>query len=392
MTDVIMPAYNRSPISFECGEGVWLWDTQGEKYLDALSGIAVSVLGHCHPAILEAITQQAQKVLHVSNGFEIPQQEKLAQTLTNLSSMDQVFFANSGAEANEAAIKLARLYGHNKGIKNPTIIAMEGGFHGRTLATLSASGNRTIQAGFEPLVQGFLRAPYNDLEALETLAHNSSDIVAVMLEPILGNAGIIIPDEGYLKGIRKLCDDQGWLMILDEVQTGIGHTGQYFAYQHENIIPDVLTLAKALGNGIPIGACLAHGEAIDIFQPGKHGTTLGGNPFACHVSQAVLDTIVQEDLLNHVQAMSSYLEKQLRESLREFPQITEIRIKGLMIGIQLDQDCMALRKYGLEQGLIFNVTKTNAIRLLPPLIIQTAELDILIEKLHATLTAYFNEQ
>lgn len=388
MSNVVMPVYARLPVAFTKGQGPWLWDTEGNQYLDALSGIAVTLLGHNHPAITAAIVDQASKVLHTCNSYEITYQNELAKALCRVSGMSQAFFCNSGAEANEAAIKIARLYGHNKGIKTPNIIVMENSFHGRSLATLSASGNRKIQAGFEPLVQGFVRAPFNDFEALETIAENNPDIVAVMLEPILGNGGIAIPDHGYLKNIRRLCDENGWLMILDEVQTGIAHTGKMFAYQHEGIIPDVVALAKALGNGFPIGACLAHGKAVDIFSPGKHGTTLGGNPMACRVGLTVLETIEKENLLAHATKMGEYLLRGLTEILGQQKGVTAIRGKGMMFGVDIDRPGTGLTKLGLKHRLLFNVTNENTIRLLPAIIINQEEADQIIARLQACLKEF----
>ncbi|MCK5640418.1 MAG: aspartate aminotransferase family protein, partial [Gammaproteobacteria bacterium] len=277
MSGTLMSTYSRLPVSFTRGEGIWLWDQAGKKYMDAISGIAVCSLGHAHPAVTEAICQQAAQLVHTSNLYGIPKQEELGQTLCQLSGMDKVFFANSGAEANEAAIKLARLYGHRKGLEQPSIIVVEQSFHGRTLATLSATGNRKVQAGFEPLVKGFIRVPYDDLDAIQAVAKSSPDVVAVLVEPIQGEGGVRIPADGYLTGLRALCDEHDWLLMLDEIQTGIGRTGKMFAFQHEAIQPDVITLAKALGNGVPIGACLAKGKAAELFQPGNHGSTFGGN-------------------------------------------------------------------------------------------------------------------
>lgn len=289
MADHLMSTYSRLPVEFQRGDGIWLWDSEGRQYLDALSGIAVCGLGHAHPAVTSAIAEQAGTLVHTSNLYGIGLQGQLADKLCSLSQMDRVFFSNSGAEANEAAIKIARLFGHSKGIDNPAIIVMDKSFHGRTLATLTATGNRKVQAGFEPLVQGFIRVPYNDLDAIGKVAANSQDVAAILVEPIQGEGGINIPDEAYLDGIRALCDDNNWLMMLDEIQTGMGRTGRWFAWQHSNARPDVVTLAKALGNGVPIGACLASGKAAEMMQPGSHGTTFGGNPLACRAAIAVLE-------------------------------------------------------------------------------------------------------
>jgi len=380
MNEFIIPTYKRLPVAFERGKGVWLWDTFGKKYLDAMSGIAVTILGHSHPAVIAAITEQAGKLLHTSNAYHIPQQENLAQKLAELSGMEQAFFNHSGAEANELAIKIARLYGHSKGITCPQIIVMEKDFHGRTFGALSAS-NPKIHVGFEPVLPGFIRIPFNDISAIEQTIHNNPNVVAILLEPIQGNAGIIVPESGYLKKIRQLCDQHACLMMLDEVQTGIGHTGKLFAYQHEDIVPDVLCLAKALGNGIPIGACLVCGAAIGLLQPGQHGSTIGGNPFATHVALTVLQTIETENLLDNATKMGEYLLEGLRKTLAAKPIVTRIRGKGLMIAIELDRPAAELRQFGLEQGLLFNVTAQRVIRLLPPLILTPEQADLIITRL-----------
>jgi acetylornithine aminotransferase len=342
MADHLMSTYKRLPIQFEHGEGIWLWDTENRQYLDALSGIAVCGLGHAHPAVAQAINEQAGKLVHTSNLYGIPLQEQLADRLCALANMDRIFFSNSGAESNEAAIKIARLFGHSKGIDCPAIIVMENSFHGRTLATLTATGNRKVQAGFEPLVRGFIRVPYNDLEAIRAVAANKSDAVAVLVEPVQGEGGINIPDAGYLEGVRRLCDEHNWLMMLDEIQTGMGRTGKWFAYQHDDIVPDVMTIAKALGNGVPIGACLARGKAADMMQPGSHGTTFGGNPLACSAALAVLDTMEQEKLVEHAAKLGQQLLKGFTSSLKDLQGVTEIRGHGLMIGIELDRPCTEL--------------------------------------------------
>ncbi len=386
-----MKTYAPLPVTFTHGEGVWLWDNKGNKYLDALCGIAVTGLGHAHPAISEAICGQAGRLLHTSNLFEIELQKQLAEKLTALAGMENVFFSNSGAEANEAAIKIARLYGKKKGIKQPTIIVTENSFHGRTLATLSATGNRKVQAGFEPLVSGFSRAPYNDLDAIKSIAKHDKNIVAVMVEPIQGESGINIPDENYLPEIRKICDEYGWLMILDEIQTGVGRSGQWFAFQHFNIKPDIMTLAKALGNGVPIGACVAQGEAAVTFQPGNHGTTFGGNPLACRTALAVLDTIEQNRLVKRAGILGERIINGLRQNLSGLPHVVDIRGKGLLIAVELDSPCKELAKQGLEQGIVINVANENRIRLLPPLILSDDEADMIIEKV-SFLVNNFNPQ
>lgn len=374
----LMQTYSPLPVAFERGEGAWLWDTEGNKYLDALAGVAVCALGHAHPAVTKAICDQASKLLHTSNWYQIPSQEALAKRLCALSNMERVFFSNSGAEANEAAIKLARLYGHNKGIDTPTIIVTDQSFHGRTMATLTATGSRKIQAGFEPLVQGFARVPYNDLDAVRQVAKNNSDVVAVMVEPILGEGGVVIPDDGYLSGLRQICDDNHWLLILDEIQTGLCRTGKWFAGQHENVTPDVMTLAKALGNGMPIGACLARGTAAETLVAGKHGSTYGGNPLVCAVALAVITTMESEKLDQVANKTGQYLIEKLQSALTNMAGVHEIRGKGLMLAIELDRDCGELMTLALKKGLLINVTADNVLRLLPPLILTNDQCDLLV--------------
>ena len=380
MADHLMSTYKRLPIQFERGEGIWLWDTEHRQYMDALSGIAVCGLGHAHPAVTQAITEQAGTLVHTSNLYGIPLQEQLAERLCTLANMDRVFFSNSGAESNEAAIKIARLFGHSKDIDCPAIIVMENSFHGRTLATLTATGNRKVQAGFEPLVRGFIRVPYNDLDAIRAVAANKSDTVAVLVEPLQGEGGINIPDAGYLEEIRKLCDENDWLMMLDEIQTGMGRTGKWFACQHDDIQPDVITLAKALGNGVPIGACLARGKAAEMMQPGSHGTTFGGNPLACSAALAVLDTMEQEQLVTQAAERGQQLLDGFNMTLQSREGVTEIRGRGLMIGIELDRPCTELVGKALSQGLLLNVTAERVVRLLPPLITSEKQADIIVEQ------------
>ncbi|RMG35396.1 MAG: aspartate aminotransferase family protein [Gammaproteobacteria bacterium] len=381
MTDVLMHTYNRLPVTFVQGQGAWLTDDTGKTYLDALSGIAVCGLGHAHPALSAAIADQAGRLLHVSNLYRIREQEELGEALCALSGMERAFFANSGAEANEAAIKLARLYARQRDIRNPTIVVMENSFHGRTLATLSATGNRKVQAGFEPLVQGFVRVPFDDLEALQAVADNNADVVAVLVEPIQGEGGVRIPAPGYLAGLRELCDRHGWLMMLDEIQTGMGRTGRYFAFQHSDLLPDVMTLAKGLGNGVPIGACLARGKAAELFAPGHHGSTFGGNPLACRAGLVVCDTLRTADLPARAAVLGEKLLDDLEAELSELRGITDIRGQGLMIAIELDRPCGELVTAALEQGLLINVTAERVIRLLPPLIISEAEAEQLVATL-----------
>ncbi|TNF33760.1 MAG: aspartate aminotransferase family protein [Gammaproteobacteria bacterium] len=377
----LMNTYGRLPVTFERGEGVRLFDTDGKTYLDALSGIAVTGLGHAHPAITKTLQAQATKLLHVSNLYHIQEQERASEALLAASGMDRAFFCNSGAEANEAAIKLARLHGHRKGIQEPAIIVMEGSFHGRTLATLSASGNRKIQAGFEPLVNGFVRAPYNDLEALKHIAANNPRVVAVLVEPVQGEGGVRVPDSGYLAGLRKLCDAHGWWLMLDEVQTGNGRTGSYFACQQLGVMPDVITTAKGLGNGVPIGACLGHGEAATAFGPGQHGSTFGGNPLACAVAHTVITTIENEQLTQQAAQQGEWLRQGLRQRLANVPGIVTVRGWGQMTGIELSTPCTELVKIALAEGLLINVTHEKTIRLLPSLIFSQAETEELVDRL-----------
>jgi len=378
MTDTLMHTYSPQTITFEKGEGAWLWDDQGNRYLDAISGIAVCGLGHAHPAVSQALCEQANKLIHTSNLYQVKNQQDLADQLCSLSGMDKVFFSNSGAEANEAAIKLARLYGHQKNIDQPEIIVMEGSFHGRTMATLSATGNRKVQAGFEPLVTGFVRAPYNDLEALDAIGKNSKNVVAVLVEPVQGEGGIQIPDKHYLNGIRELCNEHGWLMMLDEIQTGMCRSGRWFAYQHNNIQPDVITLAKGLGNGVPIGACLAKGVASDVFQPGTHGSTFGGNPLVCHVAKAVIDTLTEQQGDTLASDMGQKILTGFNEAFSELEGVVDVRGMGLLLGIELDRPCAELVNLARDKGLLINVTAERVIRLLPPLVINDEQAELII--------------
>jgi len=378
MTDTLMHTYSPQPVTFEKGDGVWLWDDQGKQYLDAISGIAVCGLGHAHAAVTQALCEQAGKLIHTSNLYQVKNQQILSEQLCALSGMEKVFFSNSGAEANEAAIKLARLYGHKQNIQSPEIIVMEGSFHGRTMATLSATGNRKVQAGFEPLVKGFVRAPYNDLEALSAIGKNSKNVVAVLVEPVQGEGGIQIPDKHYLNGIRELCNQHGWLMMLDEIQTGMCRSGRWFAYQHNNIQPDVMTLAKGLGNGVPIGACLAKGVAANVFQPGTHGSTFGGNPLVSHVATAVLDTLSHQHADAHAASMGQRMLTGFNEALKDLNGVVDIRGLGLLLGIELDRPCAELVGLARDKGLLINVTAERVIRLLPPLIITEENADQII--------------
>ena len=391
MSDALMHTYAPLPVTFDKGDGCWLWDTEGKRYLDALGGIAVCGLGHAHPAVTEAICQQAGQLIHTSNLYNIAHQQALADKLTALAGMERVFFSNSGAEANEAAIKIARLHGHARGIEQPTIIVMENSFHGRTLATLSATGNRKVQAGFEPLVSGFLRVPYNDLDAIAAVAKNNQNVVAVLVEPIQGEGGIRIPDDNYLPGIRALCNDNNWLMMLDEIQTGMGRSGQWFAYQQQSdATPDVMTLAKALGNGMPIGACLARGAAAHTFQPGNHGSTYGGNPLVCRVALSVIDTIEKKKLCERAASLGTRLLAAFGEQLADVEGVNEIRGKGLLLAIELDRPCAGLVKIALAEGLLINVTANNVVRLLPPLVMSDDEATQLVEQLSTLIRDFLS--
>jgi acetylornithine aminotransferase len=391
MVDALMTTYQRLPVTFDRGEGARLWDNEGRVYLDAVSGIAVCGLGHAHPEILKALCDQASQLWHTSNMYHIAQQQRLGERLCSLCGMERVFFANSGAEANEAAIKIARLYGNKQGIKNPAIIVMDQSFHGRTLATLTATGNRKVQAGFEPLVQGFARVPYNDIHAIYEIAQHSRNVVAIMVEPVQGEGGVNIPNSDYLNHIRGICDQHGWLMMLDEIQTGIGRSGKLFAHQHNGILPDVITLAKGLGNGMPIGACVARGEAAKIFAPGSHGSTFGGNPLACRVGLAVLDILETQQLAARAEQLGQRLQLGFESHLSKQSGVIEIRSMGLMVGIELDRPCGELAMLALKQGLLINVTANSVVRLLPPLIISDDECDEIIDKVSTLIVGFLGE-
>ncbi|NEX16927.1 MAG: aspartate aminotransferase family protein [Halochromatium sp.] len=385
-----MATYKRLPVAFAHGEGAWLWDTEGRRYLDALAGIAVCGLGHSHPAVRAAVCDQAATLIHTSNLYQVPQQAELGARLCGAAGMDRVFFGNSGAEANEAAIKLARLYANQRGIANPAILVMENAFHGRTLATLTATGNRKAQAGFEPLVQGFVRVPYNDIDAIETVAENRPNIVAVLVEPIQGEGGIVIPAEDYLPRLRTLCDRHGWLLMVDEIQTGMGRTGRLFAHQWSGIKPDVMTLAKGLANGIPIGACLASGAAADVLGPGSHGSTFGGNPLACRAALAVLDSLEQEGLPARATELGERLLDGFRSRLNGIAGVRDIRGRGLMIGIELDRPCPELVSDALARGLLINVTAGSLVRLLPPLILDDDQAIEILDTLSALILTFLS--
>ncbi len=386
-----MHTYTRQPVTFTRGEGPWLFDDQGKRYLDAISGIAVCGLGHAHPAVSEALCDQARTLIHTSNLYQVATQETLGRRLCTLAGMDAAFFGNSGAEANEAAIKLARLYGHKRDIAEPEIVVMEQSFHGRTLATLSATGNRKVQAGFEPLVRGFVRAPYGDLDALRHIADNRPNVVAVLVEPIQGEGGIRIPPADYLNGLRALCDEFGWLLMLDEIQSGMGRSGRWFAHQLNGIHPDVMTVAKALGNGMPIGACLARGEAAEVFAPGNHGSTFGGNPLACRVALTVIDTIEANGLVERAAALGQRMLGGLREALSGVEGVTDVRGVGLLLGVELDRPCGELVGRALERGLLINVTAGNVIRLLPPLVSDDEQAQIIVDGVASLVREFLAE-
>ncbi len=389
MANTIMATYSPLPVTFERGEGAYLWDANNKQYLDAISGIAVCSLGHARPEVAQAIADQAGKLVHTSNLYQIDLQQKLADKLCELSGLDEVFFSNSGTEANEAAIKLARLYASKKNISNPEIVVMESSFHGRTLAALSATGNAKIQQGFEPLVTGFIRVPYNDFDAIEALVKTNPNIVAVLVEPVQGEGGVNIPAEDYLTKISQLCDQQDWLFMLDEIQTGMCRTGKWFAFQHQQIKPDVMTLAKALGNGVPIGACMASGRAKGVFTAGTHGSTFGGNPLACRAALAVIDVMQSMQLDKVASSLGTYLVDGFTEQL-SIEGITNIRGKGLMIGIELEKDCAELVGLALQQGVLINVTANKVVRLLPPLILTTEQADELIDTVSSLIKQFIS--
>ncbi|PXX10908.1 aspartate aminotransferase family protein [Nitrosomonas ureae] len=385
-----MNTYSRLPVTFVKGDGVWLWDDRGERYLDALAGVAVCGLGHCHPRLTKAICEQAGRLIHTSNLYGIQKQGRLADRLIELSGMDNAFFCNSGAEANEAAIKLARLHGHNKGISLPTIVVMERSFHGRTMATLTASGNRKVQAGFEPLLSGFVRVPYNSMEAITQVAANNKDVVAVLVEPFQGEGGVNIPEVYYLRKLRDLCDQNGWFLMLDEIQSGIGRSGKWFAFQHSHIMPDVITLAKGLAGGVPIGACLARGAAAEVFKPGNHASTFGGNPLACAAAIETLNVITDANLLDHVTELGNFIRERLKKQLTDVAGVVQIRGQGLIIGIELSVPCVELVQKALEKKLLINVTSDKVVRLLPAFVMQQNEAEQVVDITCSLIREFFN--
>jgi len=380
-----MNTYARLPVAFVSGKGAYLTDSNGKSYLDALTGLAVVGVGHANERVAKAIAEQASTLTHTSNLYEIPLQTKLADRLCELSGMEKVFFGNSGAEANEAAIKLARLLGNKRDIKTPCVLVMDGSFHGRTMATLTATGNRKVHAGFEPLLSGFVRAPFGDVEAVRQIAANNPDIVGLLVEPVLGEGGIVIPQPDYLDALRGICDEHNWLMMLDEIQTGNGRTGKFFAFQHSNIVPDIVTTAKGLGNGMPIGVCLARGEAAELFVPGNHGSTFGGNPMACAAGNAVLDEMEAHDLIARAAELGERIKDKLSSTLAGNNNVKEVRGLGLMLAIELNEDAPTLVADGLEAGILINVTQGNIVRMLPPLTLTNAEADELCAKVSGLL-------
>ncbi|MDZ4728996.1 MAG: aspartate aminotransferase family protein [Xanthomonadales bacterium] len=387
MSDFLMNTYARLAVAFTHGEGCWLFDEQGKRYLDAISGLGVTGLGHAQSEVAKALCEQAGLLIHTSNLARIPWQEKLAEKLAKISGMDKSFICNSGTEAIECALKIVRLAGHERGIDKPGVIVMENSFHGRTMAALSATGSRKAQAGFEPLVSGFVRVPFNDLAAVEKVAALDKNIAAILVEPIQGEAGIQVPDEGYLKGLRDICDRNGWLLVLDEIQSGVCRTGKWYAYQHENILPDILTSAKALANGVPIGACMARGKTAELLTPGRHGTTFGGNPLACRAACTVLDIMESQNLCQRAGQLGERMLDGFKKKLAGKKSVVSIRGKGLMLGIELNQNAGPIKEAALEAGIIINVTRDNIIRLLPPLITDDSQADTIVNTLSDLILA-----
>ena len=384
----VMNTYARQPVAFVRGEGVWLWDENGKKYLDGLAGIAVNTLGHNHPVLVRAIAEQAARVIHTSNLFRIPAQERAADLLAEITGLDEVFFCNSGLEANECAIKIARLYGHQRGVAEPHIVVMENAFHGRSLATLSATGSRKVQAGFEPLVPGFVRVPLNDLDAVRAVAAHDKNVVAVFIEPIQGEGGINVSRLEYLRGLKELCDRHEWLFMSDEIQCGLGRTGKWFVYQHAGFLPDVVPLAKGLAGGLPVGACVAGGRAKGVFKPGNHGSTFGGGPLVMTALVATLETMIKDGLLANAEKVGRVIREGLAFVLSGVAGVRDIRGMGLMIGVELDRPCTEIVKIALERGLVLNVTHDNVIRLLPPLVMSEAEGRQLVDILAPIVTGF----
>jgi acetylornithine aminotransferase len=387
----VMNTYVRQPVAFVRGEGVWLWDEAGKKYLDALAGIAVNTLGYAHPRLTNALTERIRSgVIHTSNLWRIPDQEAAADRVAGITGLDEVFFCNSGLEANEAAIKVARKYGHERGIAEPAIVVMEKAFHGRSLATLSATGSRKVQAGFEPLVSGFVRVPLNDLEAVRQVAEHNRNVAAVMVEPIQGEGGINVSRLDYLRGLKEICDKHDWLFISDEVQCGLGRTGKWFVYQHAGLMPDVVPLAKGLGSGVPVGACVVGGRAKGVFKPGNHGSTFGGNPLAMTAVVTTIDTIREEGLMERAARVGEAIRSELKK--QNLPGVTEIRGMGSMIGVELARPCGEIVLRALEAGLVLNVTAENVIRMLPPLVMTEAESREVLNRLVPVLETFLSKR
>lgn len=391
MTDHLMKTYARQPIAFTHGDGAWMWSTDGKRYLDGLSGIAVNGLGHNHPKLVKAISEQAGKLIHTSNLYGVVEQSNLADRLCEISGMDEAFFCNSGAEANEAAIKLAKYFGHKKGIENAKIIVMERAWHGRTLATLAATDSPKAKIGFGDLPSGFVRVPYKNFAAIEQAADDNPEIQAVLLEVLQGEGGINVADTEYLQALRKLCTAKGWLLMIDEVQSGIGRTGKWFGYQHAGIQPDVITLAKGLGSGVPIGACLAWGPAAGVFTPGTHGTTFGGGPLVSAAALATIEIMEEEGLLAHAEQMGQFIRAILSRELAGIAGVKDIRGRGLMVGIELWKPCGELVAIARDKGLIINVTRDNVVRLLPPLVIKKEEAETLAMELAPLIKAFLEQ-
>ncbi len=383
-----MNTYARQPVAFAKGQGVWLWDEAGKKYLDALAGIAVNTLGHNHPRLVRALSEQIARVIHTSNLFRVPVQEAAADRVAAITGLDEVFFCNSGLEANECALKVARKYGHDRGVAEPVIVVMEKAFHGRSLATLSATGSRKVQAGFEPLVQGFVRVPLNDLEAVRQVAAHNRNVVAVFVEPIQGEGGINVARLDYLRGLKEICDQHEWLFMSDEVQCGLGRTGKWFVYQHAGFLPDVVPLAKGLGSGVPVGACVTGGRAKGVFKPGNHGSTFGGNPLAMTAVVTTIDTMRDENLLANALKVGDAMRESLAAALAGVSGVTEVRGRGLMLGVELNRPCGEIVARALDAGLVLNVTADNVVRLLPALIMSESEGREVVERLVPIVRAF----
>jgi len=386
----LMATYGRLPMTVDRGEGLRLWDTDGREYLDALTGIAVCALGHAHPGVAKAISEQANALIHSSNLYNIPNQEKLGAELCRIAKMDKVFFANSGSEANEACIKIARLHGHAREITSPQIVVFDNAFHGRTMGSLAATGNEKIKVGFGQMLEGFLRVPFDDPSAVEALAASRSDIAAVMVEPIQGEGGVHIPADEYLPALRKICDANDWLLIVDEIQSGMGRTGDWFAHQNSGVLPDVISVAKALGNGMPIGGCLARGAAASLMQPGSHGSTFGGNPLACSAALEVIATMEREQLPARAKALGDKMLDGFKASLHNQPGVVDIRGCGMMMGIELDRDCPELMGKAMENGVLLNVTAARVVRLLPPYIMSDEDADLIVERVSKLITEFLS--